>query len=78
MLSQVLYFVTQGTVVRQALLSMGFFYARLLEQGAISFSGDLPDPGIELAPPAAPVLAGGFFTHKPSGKSMAYTTQKNI
>ena len=27
--------------------------------------GDLPDPGIE---PAAPALAGGFFTPEPTGK----------
>ena len=28
--------------------------------------GDLPDPGIE---PTSPVLAGGFFTTEPLGKS---------
>ena len=31
-------------------------------------SGDLPDPGIEPKPPAAPALAGRFFTTEPSGK----------
>ena len=30
----------------------GIFQARLLEQVAISFSRDLPDPGIELRSPA--------------------------
>ena len=30
--------------------------------------GDLPDPGIEPKPPAAPALAGRFFTTEPSGK----------
>ena len=30
--------------------------------------GDLPDPGIKLAAPAAPALADGFFTSEPPGK----------
>ena len=30
--------------------------------------GDLPDPGIELASPVFPTLAGGFFTTEPPGK----------
>ena len=30
----------------------GIFQARVLEWVAISFSGDLPDPGIELSSPA--------------------------
>ena len=29
--------------------------------------GDLPDPGIELASPASPALAGGFFTSESQG-----------
>ena len=29
---------------------------------------DLPNPGIELASPASPALAGGFFTTEPLGK----------
>ena len=29
--------------------------------------GDLPNPGIELASPASPALAGGFFTTVPPG-----------
>ena len=40
----------------------GIFQARILEQVAISFSGDLPDPGIEPTSPASPALAGRFFT----------------
>ena len=32
--------------------------------------GDLPDPGIEPKSPAAPALAGGFFTTKPPGKAV--------
>jgi len=36
-------------------------WVRILEQVAISFPGDLPDPGIEPASLAFPALAGGFF-----------------
>ena len=39
----------------------GTSHARILEWVAISFSGDLPDPGME---PTSPALAGGFFTTK--------------
>ena len=45
----------------------GIFQARILQWIAISFPGDLPDPGIKPAPPA---LAGRFFTIVPSGKSL--------
>ena len=37
----------------------------ILEQVAISFSRDLPNPGIE---PVYLALAGGFFTTEPPGK----------
>ena len=37
----------------------GISWARILEWVAISFSRDLPDPGIKFLSPA---LAGGFFT----------------
>ena len=47
MLSRVHFFVTPGTVARQAPLSMGFSQARILEWVAISFPGDLPRPRIE-------------------------------
>ena len=40
--------------------------ARIVEWVAIPFSRDLPNPGIE---PKSPVLAGGFFTIEPLGKS---------
>ena len=43
----------------------GISQARILEQVAISFSEDLPHPGIE---PVSPALAGGFFTTEPPGK----------
>ena len=43
----------------------GILQARILEWIAISFSRDLPDPGIE---PMYPALAGRFFTTEPLGK----------
>ena len=42
--------------------------ARILEQFPFPSPGNLPDPGIE---PAAPALAGGFFTTEPPGKLSA-------
>ena len=43
----------------------GIFQARILEGVAISYSKDLPAPGIK---PASPELAGGFFTTELPGK----------
>ena len=40
----------------------GISQARVLEQIAISFSRDLPSPGIEPMSLASPALAGRFFT----------------
>ena len=44
--------------------------ARILKWVAICSSrgGDLPNPGIKLASPVSPALAGGFFTTEPAGK----------
>ena len=44
------------------------FLARILEWVVIPLPGDLPDPGIELAPPASPALVGRFFTSEPPEK----------
>ena len=45
----------------------GILQARMVE--SCSPPGDLPNPGIELASPASPALAGGFFlTTEPPGK----------
>ena len=55
------------TVARQAPLSMEILRARLLEWVATPsskgsyWSRDPADPGIEPAPPVAPMLTGGFF-----------------
>ena len=46
----------------------GIFQARILEQVAVSYSRDLPDPGIEPSTPGSPALAGRFFTTAPPGK----------
>ena len=46
----------------------GIVQARILEQVAISFSRDLPDPGTEPVSLRSPALAGGFFTAEPPGK----------
>ena len=39
----------------------GILQARILERVAISFSRDLPDPGIEPVSLMSPAVAGGFF-----------------
>ena len=43
----------------------GIFQARIVEQVATSYRGDLPDPGIEPASLESPALAGRFFTLAP-------------
>ena len=48
----------------------GLSQARILEWGAVSSSGGLPDPGIEPKFPASPALAGGLFTLVPPGKPL--------
>ena len=45
-------------------------HARILEWLAISYSGGLPDPGIETMSLASPSLAGRFFTTVPRGKPL--------
>ena len=52
-------------VAHQAPLSMRFYRQEYWCEVPFPSPGDLPDPGIELGPPA---LAGGFFTAEPSGK----------
>jgi len=46
----------------------GILQARILEWVAMPLTGNLPDPGIETVSPAAPALAGRFFTTEPLGK----------
>ena len=44
---------------------MGILQARILEWVAISFSGDLPDPGIE---PSSPALQADSLSSEPKDK----------
>ena len=60
-------FVTPWTAACQAPLSMGFPRKEYWEWVAISFSRDLPHPGIK---PTSPALACGFFTAEPPGKTL--------
>ena len=66
MLSHVLLFVTAWTVALQALLSLGFPSQEYWSGLPFPPLGKLPDPGSES--PAAPALAGRFFTTEPPGK----------
>ena len=59
--SHVQLFATPWTVTCQAPVH-GILQARILEWAAISFSRDLPDPGIEPTSLLSLALAGGFFT----------------
>ena len=58
------------TVALQAPLSMGFSRQEYWSGLPCSPPGALPDPGIELMTPAAPVLAGRFFTTEPCGRPL--------
>ena len=69
-LSQVRLFATPWTVAHQAPLSLGFPRQEYWSRLPFPSSGNLPDPGIELASPS---LAGRFFTTEPSGKALMNT-----
>ena len=64
-LSHVRLLVTPSTVATQAPLSMEFSRQEYWSGLLFLLPGDLPDPGIELVPPA---LSGSFFTTEPPGK----------
>ena len=59
-------FATPWTVACQAPLSMGLSWQEYWSGFSLPPPGDLPDVGIK---PTSPVLAGGFFTAEPPGKS---------
>ena len=59
MLSHVQMFATQWTVTHQAPLSMGISRQEYWNWVAISFSGDLPNPGTEAVSPA--LQADSFY-----------------
>ena len=53
------------------------FQVRILDQVAISYSGDLPNSGIEPISLVTPALAGRFFTTVPPGKPCIYINMHN-
>ena len=63
--------LSQKTVARQAPLSVGFPRQEYWSGLPFPSPGHLPNLGIELASPTAPVLAGRFFTLEPPGKPFA-------
>ena len=52
--------------MHHALLS-GISQARILEWDTISFSGNLPNPGVETTSLLSPTLAGRVFIIEPPG-----------
>ena len=62
-------FVTSRTVVHQAPLSMEFYSQEYWSGLPSPPPGRLPDSGIKPTSPASPILAGGFFTTEPPGKT---------
>ena len=68
MLSCVQLIVNPRTITCQAPLSVGFPRQEYWRELPFPPPGDLPNPGIKPMSPAAPALAGGFFTTEPPGK----------
>ena len=73
-LSHVWLFATPWTVARQAPLSTGFPRQEYWSGLPCPPPGDLPDPGIE---PASPAAAGGFFTRAACGNPTASVHSAN-
>ena len=67
-LSCVQLFATPWTIASQAPLSMEFSKQECCSGLPFPPPGDLPNPGIELASPTSPALAGGFFSTMPPGE----------
>ena len=64
--------VTLWTVTYQYPLSMGFPRQEYWSGLPFSYSGNLPNSGIEPASLVSPTLAGGFFTIDSPGKPIPY------
>ena len=69
-LSHVQLFVIPGSVVCQALLSMGFSRQEYWSGLPFPIPGDLSDPRNKPMSLVSPALVGGFFTAVPLGKSL--------
>ena len=69
--SHVQLFVTLWTAAHQAPLSMGFSRREYWSGLPCLSPGDLPDPGIEAAPPCL-LHCRRFFTTEPPGKPIYY------
>ena len=67
MLRHIQLFATHGLY-----LSMGFPRQKYWSGLPFLSPGDLSDPGIELASPVSPALAGEFFTAEPLGNSLVH------
>ena len=52
----------------------GILQATILEWVSISYSRDLPNPGMEPRSLTSPALADGFFTTVPPGKPLVVIT----
>ena len=66
------FFSTSWTVAHQAPLSIGILQARILEWVSISFSRDLPNPGIK---PRSPALQADPLPSEPPGKLFKIMTR---
>ena len=73
-LSHILLFVTPWTVAQQASLPMRFSRQEYWNGLPFPSSGDLPDPGIEPASLASPVLKGRFFHHCATWEAQSCST----
>ena len=74
MLSPVQVFATPWTAAHQAPLSLGLSMQEDWSRLPFPTPGNLPDWEMEPKSPAAPELAGRFFTTEPSGKPLRYLT----
>jgi len=61
------FFATPWTAAHQVPPSTGFPRQEYWNGLTVPTPRELPDPGIK---PASPVLAGGFFTTEPPGKTL--------
>ena len=66
------------TIAHQTLLSMEFFRQKYWNSLPFPNPGNIPDPGIQLASPACPELAGKFFYHSTTSQILKSLTLLEI